>query len=45
VCLYIDGNLSNFIQVHGNIVLEDSIVFVGDDPKCGGGAKNVFGMA
>lgn len=41
VCLYIDGKLSNFTQVHGNIVLEDSIVFVGGYPKWGGGAKNL----
>jgi hypothetical protein len=41
LCLYIDGNLSNFTQVNGNMVIEDGIVFLGDYPKWGGGAKNL----
>jgi hypothetical protein len=32
-CLYIDGNLSDFTNINGNIATNDNIVVIGDKPE------------
>ena len=40
MCLYIDGNLSDFTHVHGSIAMDDSIVVIGGNPEWEGDGWN-----
>ena len=39
-CLYIDGDLMYSLPISGNIIMDDSLIIIGDNPDWGGGPED-----